>query len=219
VDNSTTPLSYDPLNSRLACSEFSGDLLGSASTAAIATTSITVSTTNNNANFAYNLVFCAGALSTSNLLVDSLTGPLTYNPSTGDINTTSVTATTLNASTVNAEIRYGSGSSPVATFAGTTLSVNLNSVSIRTNTIVFGGAANTVTTLSVAGPRNNGIYYVGIHNAGSLATSFLTGLGANILTKYSTPVVVPSGTSALMSINIITINTIQTTVVGIDLLI
>jgi hypothetical protein len=218
VDDSTTPLSYNPITSRLACSEFSGDLLGNATTASIATTSIGVATTTNNANFAYNLVFCAGALATSTLLVDNITGPLTYNPSTGDINTASVTAVTLTASTVNAEIRYASGSSPAATFAGTTLTVNLNSVSIRTNTIVFGGTVNTVTTLSVNGPRNNGIYYVAIHNAGTLATSFLTGLGANILTKYSATVIVPSGGSALMSINIITLNTIQTTIVGIDLL-
>jgi hypothetical protein len=70
----------------------------------------------------------------------------------------------------------------------------------------------------VSGPRNNGIYYLGIRNNGTLGTSFLTGLGANILTKYSGTVVVPASSSALMSINIITINAIQTTVVGIDLL-
>ena len=219
VDNSTTPLSYNPITSRLACSEFSGDLLGNASTASIATTSIGVATTTDNANFAYNLVFCAGALSVSNLLVDNITGPLTYNPSTGAIACTSVIASGgISALTVIGEIQYSGGVSPSATFAGTTLTVNLNSVSIRMNTIIFTGAANTVTTLSVTSPRNNGIYYVGIRNNGSLSTSFLTGLGANILTKYSATVIVPASSSALMSINIITINGVQTTVVGIDLL-
>ena len=219
VDNGTTPLSYDPSTSRLACNEFSGDLLGTASLAALASTATTVSTTNDNANISYNLVFCAGALPTSNLLVDQLTGPLTYNPSTGAISTTSVIASGgINALAFTGEMLYSGGVSPAATFAGTTLTVNLNSVSIRMNTIIFTGAANTVTTLSVTGPRNNGMYYVGIRNNGSAGTSFLTGLGANILTKYSSTVVVPASSSALMSINIITINAIQTTVIGIDLL-
>jgi hypothetical protein len=212
VDNSVTPLSYDPSTSRLACNEFSGDLLGNA------TSSTFVNTTNDNTNTTYNLVFCNGASTNASLLIDSVTGPLTYNPSSGDISTASVTAVTLNASTVNAELRYGSGSSPAATFAGTTLTVNLNSVSIRMNTIIFTGGANTVTTLIATGPRNNGIYYVGIRNNGTAGTSFLTGLAANTLTKYSSTVVVPASSSALMSINIITINAVQTIVVGIDLL-
>jgi hypothetical protein len=59
---------------------------------------------------------------------------------------------------------------------------------------------------------------VGIRNNGTAGTSFLTGLATNTLTKYSSTVVVPASSSALMSINIITINAVQTTVVGIDLL-
>ena len=213
IDNSVTPLSYNPSTSRLACSEFSGDLLGNA------TSSTFVNTTNDNTNTAYNLVFCNGVSTNASLLIDSVTSPLTYNPFTGDINTASITAVNINASTVSAEIRYSAGSSPAATFAGTTLTVNLNTVSIRMNTVIFTGGTNTVTTLLVTGPRNNGIYYVGIRNNGTLGTSFLTGLGGGtILTKYSATVTVPAGTSALMSINIITINAIQTTVVGIDLL-
>jgi hypothetical protein len=212
IDNSVTPLSYNPNTSRLACSEFSGNLLGNA------TSSTFVNTTNDNSNTAYNLVFCNGVSPTSGLLVDSVTAPLTYNPSTGTINTSSLTVVNISATIIAAEIQYSGGVSPSATFAGTTLTVNLNSVSLRANTIIFTGGANTVTTLSVLNPRNNGIYYVGIRNNGTLGTSFLTGLGANIVTKYSATVVVPASSSALMSINIITINAIQTTVVGIDLL-
>ena len=177
-----------------------------------------ITTTNDNTNTAYNLVFCNGVSTTSSLLVDSVTGPLTYNPSSGDLNTATITTTNVNASTLNGEIRYSSGSSPAATFAGTTLTVFLNNVSIRTNTIIFTGGANTVTTLTLNAPRNNGIFYVGIRNNGSAGTSFLTGLAANVLTIYSATVVVPAASSALMSINILTINAIQTAVVGIDLL-
>jgi hypothetical protein len=75
-----------------------------------------------------------------------------------------------------------------------------------------------VTTLNLTGSRNNGRYYVAIRNNGTLATSFLTGLGANILTKYSATVVVPASSSAFMMINTITLNGVTTTIVGIDLL-
>jgi len=207
VDNSTTPLSYNPLTSRLACSEFSGDLLGNASTASISTTSIGVATTNDNANFAYNLVFCAGALATSNLLVDSVTGPLTYNPSSG----------TLLCSTIAADIQCSS-STTSATFVGTTLTFSGANLTLRNGSITFTGTANTVTTLSLTSNRNNAIYNIAIRNNGSLATSFLTGLGTNILTTYSATVVVPAGTSALMTIVVLTLAGISTSVVSIQLL-
>jgi hypothetical protein len=218
IDNSVTPLSYNPSTSRLACTEFSGNLLGNATTATNATTSSNIALTSDNTSGGYFIPFSKTTTSSNVLYVDDVSGPLTYNPSTGDMSITSVTAVTLTASTVNAELRSSSGTTPNATFAGTTLTINCNNVTLRTNTIIFTGAANTVAILSVSSPRNNGIYYVAIRNNGSLATSFLTGLGANILTKYSATVVVPASSSALMSINIITLNAVQTTIVGIDLL-
>jgi hypothetical protein len=218
VDNSVTPLSYDPSLSRLACNQFSGDLLGNATTSTISTTTSSITTTNDNSNVLYNLVFCSGANTNSLLYVDSITGPLTYNPNTSDLSVTTINATTLNAVTVSAELRTSAGSSPNAGFIGTTLTVNCNNVTIRTSTIIFTGSTNTVTTLVLSSPRNSSIYYVGIRNNGTSGTSFLTGLGTNILTKYSSPVTIPSNTSALMSINILTINGVSTSVVGIDLL-
>jgi hypothetical protein len=130
----------------------------------------------------------------------------------------SVTATTLTASTVNAELRTSSGSTPVASFAGTTLTINCNSVTLRNNTFTFTGASNTVATLTISGPRNNGIYYVALQNNGTNNLTINTGLGANIKTTYSSAITVLPGGSALMQINIITLNSVQTTIVDVKVL-
>jgi hypothetical protein len=201
IDNSVTPLSYDPFNSRLACSEFSGNLLGNA------TSSTSVATTNDNSNTAYNLVFCNGVSATASLLIDSATGPLTYNPSTG----------TIVCSNITADIQCASATA-VATFAGTTLTFSGQNLTLRNGNVTFTGAANTVATLNLSSNRNNAIYNIGIRNNGSLGVSFLTGLGANILTTYSTTVVVPAGTSALMTVVVLTIASVSTSVVSIQLL-
>ena len=201
IDNSVTPLSYNPSTSRLACSEFSGDLLGNS------TSSSSVATVNDNSNIAYNLVFCAGASATANLLIDSVTAPLTYNPSNG----------TILCSTVTADIQCASVTG-VTTFVGTTLTFSGSNLTLKNGSVTFTGAANTVATLNLSSNRNNAIYHIGIRNNGSLGASFLTGLGGNIFTTYSSPVVVPSGTSALMTIVVLTINAVSTSVVSIDLL-
>jgi anthranilate phosphoribosyltransferase len=62
------------------------------------------------------------------------------------------------------------------------------------------------------------IYYVSIQNNGSLALTIQTGLGSNIKTTYSSVISVGPGGSALMTINIITLNAIQTTIVGVSVL-
>ena len=201
IDNSVTPLSYNPSTSRLACSEFSGNLLGNA------TSSTFVATTNDNTNTAYNLVFCAGISASATLLIDSVTSPLTYNPATGNLICLSVGADIQCASTTAA-----------CTFAGTTLTFSGANFTLRNGTVTFLGAANTVATLNLSSNRNNAIYNIGIRNNGSLGVSFLTGLGANILTTYSSTVVVPSGTSALMTVVVLTIAGVSTSVVSIQLL-
>lgn len=207
VDNSVTPLSYNPSTSRLACNEFSGDLLGNSTTSTTSTTSNNVATANDTSATSYNLIFCAGASASTPLLVDSVVSPLTYVPSTGLLTTTLIASEILSTTTTS-----------TATFAGTTLSVSVANRTYTNFTINFTGTVNTVTTLNLTGSRNNGRYYVAIRNNGTLATSFLTGLGANILTKYSATVVVPASSSAFMMINTITLNGVTTTIVGIDLL-
>ena len=194
-------LSCNPSTATITATTFSGALSGNA------TSATSVNTVNDNSNVSYHLVFCVGASATSNLLIDSVTAPLTYNPSGG----------TLTSTLFVGDIQTNS-TTITATFGGTTLSFDLLNRTLRNGTIIFTGTTNTVTALSLTNIRNNGIYFIAIRNNGTLATSFLTGLGANILTKYSTTVVVPASSSALMSINTITLNATQTTVVGIDLL-
>lgn len=201
VDNSVTPLSYNPSTSRLACNEFSGDLLGKAASAS------TVATAENNSATAYNLVFCAGPSTISSLLVDSVTGPLTYTPSSGNLVCTTTTSDIQCSSTTSG-----------TTFGGTTLTFSGGNLTLRNGSVTFIGAANTVTTLNLSSNRNNAIYNIGIRNNGSLGASFLTGLGANILTTYSSTVVVPAGTSALMTIVVLTLNAVSTSIVSIQLL-
>ena len=130
----------------------------------------------------------------------------------------SVTAVTLNASTVNAELRTSSGASPLASFAGTTLTINCNSVTLRTSTFTFTGASNTVATLTLVGSRNNGIYYVALQNNGTNNLTINTGLGANIKTSYSTNIIVLPYGSALMLINVITLNGVTTSIVDVKVL-
>ena len=201
IDNSVTPLSYNPSTSRLACTEFSGDLLGNA------TSSTFVNTTNDNTNTAYNLVFTNGVSTNASMLIDSVTGPLTYNPSSGTIACTTVTADIQCASTTAA-----------ATFAGTTLTFSGSNLTLRNGNVTFTGTSNTVTTLNLSSNRNNAMYNIGIRNNGSLDASFLTGLGTNILTTYSSTVLIPAGRSALMRIVVLTLAGVSTSVVSIDLL-
>lgn len=213
IDITTGPLTYNPNTGILTSTTFNGQLTGKSDS------TNTITLTSDNTTGTYFIPFAKTVSGSSSLFVDDVTGPLTYNPNTGAMSVGSITTTGgISALTLAGELLTSSGVSPSATFAGTTLTYNCNSVTLRCGTIIFTGSANTVTTLSLTTPRNNGIYYIGIRNNGTAGTSFLTGLGANILTKYSTTVVVPAGTSALMSINVLTINAVQTSVVGIDLL-
>jgi len=198
----TASLSCNPATGLITATTFSGALSGNA------TSATSVNTANDNSNTAYNLVFCAGASATSNLLIDSITAPLlTYNPSSGNISTTSITADIQCSSTTAS-----------ASFLGTTLTFSGSNLTLRNGTITFTGTSNTVATLNLSSNRNNAMYNIGIRNNGSLATSFLTGLGANILTTYSATVVIPSSSSALMRIIVLTLAGVSTSIVSIDLL-
>jgi hypothetical protein len=152
-------------------------------------------------------VYCNGVSANASLLIDSVTGPLTYNPSSGNIVCTTVTSDLQCASTTAA-----------ATFAGTTLTFSGGNLTLRNGNITFTGTSNTVTTLNLSSNRNNAMYNIGIRNNGSLDTSFLTGLGTNILTTYSSTFLIPAGRSALMRIVVLTIAGVSTSVVSIDLL-
>jgi hypothetical protein len=141
------------------------------------------------------------------LFIDSTTGPLTYNPNISNLVCTLITA----------DIQY-SNSSNLAGYASGVLSYSPGLVSLRSDRISITGTTNTISSLSITNVRNNGLYFVAIQNNGTgNLTINNTGLGANIKTTYSTITVLPNG-SALMTINIITINATQTTIVDVKVL-
>jgi hypothetical protein len=197
IDNVIGPLTYNPNNSTLTAAIFSG----------VATTATNVTTTDNNTATTYYLPFVSGVSGSTGLLVDTITGPLTYVPSSG----------LLTATTFVGDIQT-SNSSNLAGFAAGVLSYSPGLVSYRCGTVTITGTSNAISSLSLTNVRNNGVYYIAIQNNGSLALTIQTGLGANIKTTYSSVISVGPGGSALMSINIITLNSVQTTIVGVSTL-
>jgi len=201
IDNVIGPLTYNPNNSTLTAAIFSG----------VATTATNVTTTDNNTATTYYLPFVSGVSGSTGLLVDTLTGPLTYVPSTSTL-----TASTFSG-TLSGTVQLPT-STQAATFVAGVLTVQGGFVSLRSNTIIFTGTINAISSLSLVNPLNNSTYYVAIQNNGSLALTIQTGLGANIKTTYSSVISVGPGGSALMTINVITLNSVQTTIVGVSTL-
>ena len=139
------------------------------------------------------------------LYIDDTTGPLTYNASTGGLACASITLTTGIALPTTAL---------TSTFSTGVLSVSGGSLSQRNSTITFTGVvAQFIITLTMLGPLTNGIYYVTILNSITGTLTINTGLGTNIKTKYSAAVVIPSGGTALMTINVLLVGAVATTIV------
>ena len=73
--------------------------------------------------------------------------------------------------------------------------------------------------MTISNVRNNGFYNVAISNNGTGNLTINTGLGANIRTTHSNAITIASSGSALMTINVITLNSVQTTIVDVKTLI
>jgi len=87
IDDTTTPLSYNPSTGALTTTTFVGDLSGNATTATRATTANITAYTG--ASATYYPVMVSGAGSGATLYSDSTTAPLlSYNPSIGVLTTT-----------------------------------------------------------------------------------------------------------------------------------
>lgn len=87
IDNTTTPLSYNPNTSTLTSTVFSGNLSGTATLATNSTASNSILIADNNTNATFYPVF-ATTTGVQSLYVDSATGPLSYNPSTATLTST-----------------------------------------------------------------------------------------------------------------------------------
>ena len=201
----TAGISCNPSTNTVTATTFSGSLSGNSSSAS------SVSITSDNTAGTYFVPFVKTLASNSTVFVDNASGPLTYNPA----------SSILTSSFFNGAITLQSTQN-VATYAGTTLSINgaffSVNVSFINSSITFTGAANTVNTLSPINMVVGGRFNVGILNSGTGNLVFNTVLGANIKTVYSSNVSIPTLRYACMSIDVITINAVTTYIVNVSLL-
>jgi hypothetical protein len=195
-------LTYNPNTSSLTAASFTGALSGTA------TTANDIATTNNNNSDTFYIPFCSAVGSSQQLFVDSITGPLSYNPNTGILVCSSFQGEILTAN-----------STPTATFSAGNLSMSAGTWSFRNATVNITGTTNTISSLTITNVRNNGFYNVAIQNNGSGNLTINTGLGANIKTLHSSNVTFAPSASILMTINVITLNSVQTTIVEVKNLI
>lgn len=202
VDSITGPLTYNAVTSNLTATTFTGALSGTATTAS------NVLITDNNTSTVTYPVFATLAGASQALFVDSGTTPLSYNTTLGALTTSSFVG----------ELQTSSTTAAINSFTAGVLTLSCGTYSFRNFTWNLTGTANTLTTLSLTGPRTNGLYYVGIYNGGTLSLTIQTGLGVNTKTTFSSAVVINTGVFALMRINIITMNTVPQTVVDVQIL-
>ena len=217
VDVSSGPLTYNPSNGVLTTTTFTGALSGNATSA---TTATNVSTTNNNNNTAFNLVFCAGASGSTGLFVDSVTAPLTYNPSNGVLTTTTFTgALSGNATSATTATNCAlATTATTATFSANTLNiVGSTTTTFASYSINIGGPA-TISSITYTTPRINAFYRVGILNTGAGDLTINSNLGGTNRTNLSGPLIIPSARYCYMNISSLLINAVTNYVVEITLL-
>ena len=197
IDNTTTPLTYNPNTSTLTATNFAGT----------ATNASNLVITSDNTSGNYYIPFSKLSAGTNPLYVDDVTSPLTYNPSTG-----LMTCLYFNGDEILPT------SQNTATFAGTTLTMsgasNGSNVTTRNSSVVITGGSNTIATLTITNTLVNGTYKIGILNSGSGNLTINTGLGTNIKTIYSGGFNVSPGRYALMTIDVIIINAVQISIVN-----
>jgi hypothetical protein len=192
MDDATTPLTYVPNSSTLTASVFDG----SATTTAI---------TDTNTNATFYPVFVSASGSGQTLRADIASGPLFYNPSTAVFFATTLSST---------DTQFGSGTSAITSFTAGTLTLAGGNVSFKNFSWVLTGGTNNMTALTLSSGRINGVFNVGIINNGSGSLTINnTGLGLNTLCSYTAPVVVLAGNLAVMTINVLSVNTITRIIV------
>jgi hypothetical protein len=198
-------ISCNPSTGNITATSFNGAFFGTAANAS------NIALTSDNTSGTYFIPFSKTNTSSNVLYVDDVTGPLTYNPSTGALSAISFTGT-VSGAIQSTQITQGS------TFSAGALTLQFGFITFRSFTAIFSGTTNAITSLSIVNSYNNGTYYVAMQNNGSGNLTINTGLGGNIKTTYSTAVIVPTTGSALMQINTITLNGVQTTIVDVKVL-
>ena len=201
----TAGISCNPSTNIITATTFAGSLSGNSSSAS------SVSITSDNTSGTYFPTFVKSLASNSTVYVDNASGPLTYDPSIG----------VLTALYHSGEIIIPT-SQNLATYAGTTLSMsgasNGQNVTFRSSSITFTGGSNNVTALTLTNMVVGGRYRLGILNSGTGNLVFQTVLGANIKTFYSSNVSIPTGRFGFMTVECISINSVTTYCIQVNLL-
>ena len=185
IDNTTLPLTYIPNSSTLTASIFNG----SATSVAI---------TDDNSTTINYLTFVGASGAGQTLRADITTAPLSYNPSTALL-------------TVNSLALITTTSTP--SYIGSVLQISAGGMTFRNFQLLVGGTTNTISSLSTNAVRINGVYNICIVNSGTGNLTINTSLGLNTLTKYTSPIVVPANNVAIMTITILSANTITRIIV------
>ena len=146
------------------------------------------------------LPFCKTTAGNScSLYLDDTTGPLSYNPS----------SSTLTCTTFTGDIQTSSTATTIGSFTSGILTIVGSGLTTRNFNFVVSGTTNLLTGLIFTSFRTNGVYNVGIFNNGTGDfTINSSGLGANIRTTYSSPIIIPTGRYAIMTINVLSINSV-----------
>ena len=129
VDNTTTPMSYNPSTSTLTVSNINSVVSSTA-------TAVGVNLTTDDTNTLCYIPFTKTITATNNpLYVDNVTGPLFYNPSTGLLTCTSLFSQTITGGATSAGLLFSAittGSVGIASTAQTTGSISIGSTTATT---------------------------------------------------------------------------------------
>jgi hypothetical protein len=168
VDNTTTPLTYNPSTSNLTATTFTGDLSGNASSAS------TIALTSDNTSGSYFLPFSKTTTTNNALYIDDTTGPLTYNPSTSTLTaatfsgtaSSSLTTTAISLTSDNTSGTYYLPFSKTTSVGANTLYIDNTTTALTYNpntsnltATTFTGNASTATQLSTNTISTNATYY------------------------------------------------------------
>jgi hypothetical protein len=136
-----------------------------------------------------------------------------FNIFNGTFNPISIAATSGIVTTSNLNCSTGlqlSTTTQSATFATSTLTITGLSTlrSFLNFNVGITGTTNIISTLSLSNIPVNAEYYVAIYNGGSgILTINATGLGTSIKTTFTSAILVPSASSAIMKINYLNFTT------------
>ena len=176
IDSATTSLTYNPNTSTLSATTFSG-------------TSTGIQLTGNSANAERSVPFSNSSVGGARtLLIDTQSNPFQYNAGLQRLNVPYIGLT----NTIDNTPTFSTGT--------LTLNTTSNTFSYYNWSFNQTTASGNITALTLTNFRAGGIYVLFFTNSSGGAITWNTGLGANILTNYSTNRTLNNGSKAVIKI-------------------